>query len=507
MEDTILKCRGIRKSFPGVLALDDVDFELKRGEVHALCGENGAGKSTLIKILTGLYAKDAGIIEFEGKEFKVKTVQECRKAGISLIPQEIHLAQTLTVAENICMTAFPQRPRGIVDWKAMNEKARELQSRIGYEQGFGPETAVGTLSMGQQQMVEIMKAISTDLKVIAFDEPTASLSDSETEQLFALIRELTRRGISIIYVSHRLAEIFSICDRVTVLKDGRCIGTKAVADTDMDEVVSMMVGREMQYHQKTKCYIEAGAPVLEAEHIAWGDRVRDVSFALHKGEILGMFGIVGAGRTETMRAIFGLAKMNRGTVRINGEPVIIRSPADALAHRIGFATEDRRGEGLSGVSPLTWNITLPFVERIAARLGLLRHGRERATAQELADKLQIKAPSLEVQAETLSGGNQQKAVIAKWLGASSEILILDEPTRGIDVGAKNEIYRLMEALVSEGKSVIMISSELPELLALSDRILVFRDGMVAAELTDVRSLREEDVLRFAVINQEGEKAV
>ena len=500
-------CKGINKRYPEAQALDNVDFELRRGEVHALCGENGAGKSTLIKILAGLIAKDSGSIRFEGKELRCKNVRECRKAGISLIPQEIHLAETLTVAENICMTAYPEKCRGVVDWKAMNKKAAELQSHIGYEQSFGPETVVGTLTMGQQQVVEIIKAISTDMKVIAFDEPTSSLSDEETEELFALIRDLTRRGISIIYVSHRLTEIFRICDRVTVLKGGKCVGTKTIGEMDMDEVVSMMVGREMKYHQKTKCYITSDLPVLEAEHIAWGSKVRDVSFKLHKGEILGMFGIVGAGRTETMRTVFGLARPEKGEIRINGEPVRITSPADAAKHGIGFVTEDRRGEGLSGISPLKWNITLPFIGKISSKIGFLRHADENSAAEALVDQLKIKAPSLEVPVETLSGGNQQKAVIAGWIGADAEILIVDEPTRGIDIGAKNEIYRLMEELVSKGKSVIMVSSELPELLALSDRILVFRDGRIAAALDDVRHLKEEDVLRHAVIKEKGEKPV
>lgn len=504
MKETILKCENIRKQFPGVLALDNVRFDLRKGEVHALCGENGAGKSTLIKILTGLYSKDGGVITFEGKELKIRSVQESREIGISLIPQEIHLAQTLTVAENICMTAFPQKSKGIVDWKAMNRKTAELQKRIGYEQAFAPETIVGTLSMGQQQMVEIIKAISTDLKVIAFDEPTSSLSDDETEQLFALIRELTNRGISIIYVSHRLAEIFRICNRVTVFRDGKYVGTKEVAETDMSEVVAMMVGHEMEHYRKKQCYIHPEEDVLEVEHIGWGKKVKDISFNLRKGEILGFFGIVGSGRTETARVLFGLAKKDHGTIRINGKEMDITSPAIAVSHGMGFVTEDRRGEGLSLVSSVKWNITLPFIDRISNKMKRLKHQNEQMITQSLSDKLHIKTPTLETKVETLSGGNQQKVVIAKWLGAESEILIFDEPTRGIDVGAKNEIYHLMEELVCEGKSIIMISSELPELMALSDRIMVFRDGLITAELTDVQNLTEEEILRYAVIKHEEE---
>ena len=504
MKETILKCENISKQFPGVLALDNVQFDLRKGEVHALCGENGAGKSTLIKILTGLYSKDKGVITFAGKELKIRSVQESREMGISLIPQEIHLAQTLTVAENICMTAYPEKAKGIVDWKAMIQKAADLQKRIGYEQAFTPETIVGTLSMGQQQMVEIIKATSTDLKVIAFDEPTSSLSDDETEQLFTLIKELTNRGISIIYVSHRLAEIFRICDRVTVFRDGKYVGTREVAETNVSEVVAMMVGHEMEHYRKKQCYIQPDQDVLEVEHIAWGKKVKDVSFKLRKGEILGLFGIVGSGRTETARVIFGLAKKDHGTIKVKGKEIDITSPSVAVSNRIGFVTEDRRGEGLSLVSSVKWNITLPFINRISSKMKLLKHQNEQKVTQALSDKLRIKTPTLETKVENLSGGNQQKIVIAKWLGAESEILIFDEPTRGIDVGAKNEIYHLMEDLVKEGKAIIMISSELPELMALSDRIMVFHDGLITAELTDVQNLTEEEILHYAVIRQEEE---
>lgn len=496
MDDVILRCTDISKSFPGVKALDHVQLELRRGEVHALCGENGAGKSTLIKIITGLYTKDEGTIEYNGKPVDFKTTRECRRQGLALIPQELHLAETLTVAENIYMTKFPTK-HGIVDWKKMNADTRELQKRLGETAlTFEPTAIVNTLSMGQKQLVEIMKAISTDVKIIAFDEPTSSLSDDEAEEMFKLIRTLTAEGISILYVSHRLAEIFEICDRISVYKDGKYVGTRNVKETNSDELISMMVGREVKFLEKQNTdYI--GEPVMEVRNLSWGKRVKDVSFNLRKGEILGMFGIVGAGRTETVRCIFGLEKPDSGEVIINGKPVKIRQPKDAVDAGLGFVTEDRRGEGLSLVASITDNLTMPFFRKLA-RGGVIPLKKEKKRAQEMSETLTIKTPSLETRAANLSGGNQQKVVIAKWLGAKSDIMIFDEPTRGIDVGAKSEIYRLMDQLAREGKSIIMISSELPEVLALSDRLLVFRDGEIRKEITDVRNSTEEEVLQYAI---------
>ncbi len=502
MRETIIECSNILKTFPGVVALDHVEFELKKGEVHALCGENGAGKSTLIKILTGLYGKDSGTITYEGQEINYKSVQECRNHGISLIPQEIQLAQELTVAENIMMTQYPKK-NGKVDWAEMRSRTIELQKRIGCEDYFTPDTRVGDLSMGHQQLIEIMKAISTDLKVIAFDEPTSSLSDDETERLFQLIHELKEQGVSIIYVSHRLAEIFKVCDRITVFKDGKYVGTREISEVDNDKLVSMMVGRDMTGFQKNKNYTNMNEVVLEAEHLHWNKKVRDVSFSLHRGEILGLFGIVGAGRTETARLIFGLEKKDSGVIRIHGKETDIRNPAQAVEHGLGFVTEDRRGEGLSIINSVKWNITMPYIQRLSSKLQVINHKKETLNTEDLSARLKIKTASQNEPAASLSGGNQQKIVIAKWLGANSDILIFDEPTRGIDVGAKAEIYKLMEQLASEGKSIIMISSELPELLALSDRILVYRDGEINKEFTEVKGITEEQVLHYAIIKDEG----
>jgi ribose transport system ATP-binding protein len=502
LDENIIVCKGIRKCFPGVVALDNVDFELKKGEVHALCGENGAGKSTLIKILTGLYSKDEGKIYYEGQEINYKSVQECKNKGISLIPQEIHLAQDLTVAENIMMTQYPVK-KGKVDWAAMREKTLQLQKRIGCEEYFTPDTRVGDLSMGHQQLIEIMKAISSELKVIAFDEPTSSLSDDETERLFRLIHELKEQGISIIYVSHRLGEIFKVCDRITVFKDGKYVDTKTIKEVSAESLVALMVGRDMSGFQKEKSYADPSVKVMEVEHLSWNGKVKDVSFCLNKGEILGMFGIVGAGRTETARLIFGLEKKDNGNIKINGQEIEIKSPRQAVERKIGFVTEDRRGEGLSTISSVEWNITMPYLKKLASRMRIINHKKELQMAEDLSKKLRIKTASQNEPASSLSGGNQQKIVIAKWVGAQSEILIFDEPTRGIDVGAKAEIYRLMEELAAAGKSIIMISSELPEILALSDRILVYRDGEINKEFTEVNGLSEEQVLHYAIMKNEG----
>jgi ribose transport system ATP-binding protein len=500
MKDYALQCENISKSFPGVQALDNVDFDLFKGEIHALCGENGAGKSTLIKIITGLYQKDSGTIIYNGKEVNYKGTTECRSHGIALIPQELQMSETLSVAENVFMAGFPKK--GIlVDWKKMRDDTRELQRKLGAAaMAFDPEDRVSTLSMGQRQLVEIMKAISTGVELIAFDEPTSSLSDEETSEMFKLIRELTTKGISVIYVSHRLAEIFEIADRVTVFKDGKYVGTKEINQTSTPEIISMMVGREMDLYQRKLEGRDAGEAVLEVKGLTRGNKVRDVSFSVHRGEILGMFGIVGSGRTETVRLLFGLDEMDKGEMFLHGQPLAIKSPADAVSRKIGFITEDRRGEGLSLVLNVTQNITMPYFKKFKKR-GLLRLNEEAKVAEEMVDMLSIKTPGLRTRVETLSGGNQQKIVIAKWLGADSELLIFDEPTRGIDVGAKAEIHKLIDDLSNDGKAIIMISSELPEILAMSDRVLVFRDGEIKANLANTETLTEEDILSYSIKTQ------
>lgn len=498
--EIILKMTHISKSFPGVKALDSVDFELRKGEVHAICGENGAGKSTLLKILTGMYRKDSGCIHINGREVSFKSINDAKLHGIGVIPQEIQMAPRLSIAENMFMAKYPKKMLFFVDWKKMKEDAKVLQEKLGVSTAaMEAGSRVEGMSMGHKQLIEIMKALSTDVGILAFDEPTSSLSEEETEQLFKLIADLKAKGISIIYVSHKLKEIFRICDRVTVLKDGRYSGTKEIKETDVSEVISMMVGRNLDLFEKKQIEKKNfSRTALEVKMLSRGDIIKNISFRLGKGEILGMFGIVGSGRSETARAIFGLDKLTGGEILLDGKKVHINSPQDAVRAKIGFVTEDRHGEGLALRHPLRWNITMPSINQIA-RFSFIKHKYEKDKSKKYIEALKVKAPNDIVLAENLSGGNQQKVVIAKWLGAESEILIFDEPTRGIDVGAKSEIYRLIRKLAEEGKSIIMISSELPEILALSDRILVFRDGEINAELENNDLLSEENILKYAIM--------
>lgn len=498
-KEVILRCRNIMKEFPGVKALDGVSLELEKGEVHALCGENGAGKSTLIKIITGIYQKDSGEMEYEGKAVNYKTAQECRKNGIALIPQEIHLAETLTVAENVFMTNYPKKA-GFVDWDKMNKQTLKLQERLGKTaMSFAPDQLVKTLNMGQKQLVEIMKAISMEVKIIAFDEPTSSLSEEETQSMFQLIRQLTKEGITIIYVSHRLAEIFTICDRVSVYKDGKYMGTKKTNEVTSSEIVTMMVGRNINLYERTS-RSAAEEIILKVEHMSWESKVKDVSFELKKGEILGVFGIVGAGRTEMANALFGITRPDKGGIYIEGKKAEIKCPKDAVKYKMGYVTEDRRGQGLALVMSVLENMTLPFFRRFL-QYGILNLKKEKEEVLELNERLNVKTPSVYSKVGNLSGGNQQKIVIAKWLGANCQILIFDEPTRGIDVGAKSEIYKLMDELSKSGHSIMMISSDLPELLTMSDRILVFRDGEIVKEFKNAEGLTEEAVLKYAICIQ------
>jgi len=497
--EIVLKMKHISKSFPGVQALDCVDFELKRGEIHALCGENGAGKSTLLKILTGLYKRDSGTIFINKNQVNFKSIHDAKQHGVAVIPQEIQMAPKLSVAENMFMSNYPKKWLFFVDWKKMQHNTRLMQDKLGEStKAMGVKNLVENMSMGRKQLIEIMKALSTDVSILALDEPTSSLSEEETEQLFKLVKELAQQGISIIYVSHKLKEIFKICDRVTILKDGKYVGTKEIKETSIPEVISMMVGRNLDLFEKKQVAInKSREAVLEVRGLKLTNFNKEISFDLKKGEILGMFGIVGSGRTETARAIFGIDKRLSGEIFINGRKTEIRSPETAVKNRIGFVTEDRHGEGLVLRAFIRWNITMPFI-RLLSRFSFINHSEEKSKALKYIDALKIKTPSDTTLAENLSGGNQQKIVIAKWLAAESEILIFDEPTRGIDVGAKSEVYRLIRSLAEQGKSIIMISSELPEILALSDRVMVFKDGSISAELENNELLTEEGILKYAV---------
>jgi len=497
---TILSMQNIDKSFPGVKALDNVNFDLKKGEVHALCGENGAGKSTLIKILNGVYKQDSGKIIFNGEDISIKSIADAKRIGFGLIPQEIQVVPKLSIAENIFMTNCPRKHGFFVDWKKMYRDAQELQKKLGESAiAMGVKGQVESISMGMKQLIEIMRVISLDLKILAFDEPTSSLSEEETEYLFKIIKELSSKGITVIYVSHKLKEIFQICDRVTVLKDGKCVGTVEVEETTYNDIIKMMVGRNVElFSRKTRDVEEAGGEtVLEVKGLNT-QLLKNINFQLKKGEILGMFGIVGSGRTETARAVFGIDEPISGEIFINGREMHINTPGKAVREGLGFVTEDRHKEGLVLISSVRNNITMPFMKTLA-KLGFIKHQKEKSTALEYIKVLNVKTPSDQTFADNLSGGNQQKVVISKWLGAQSDILIFDEPTRGIDVAAKTEVYHIIQKLAEQGKSIMLISSELPEILALSDRVLVFKEGEIKADLHNTMDLKEETVIDYAVM--------
>jgi len=493
MGDVILTMKGIDKSFPGVHALDHVDFELRRGEVHALMGENGAGKSTLMKVLTGIYTKDSGTITYEGKEVEFHNTREAQAAGIVIVHQELNMLGHLTVAQNIFFGREPKKGLGIDD-KKMEADAAELFRRLHIE--IDPSATMSSLTVGKQQMCEIAKAISHEAKVIIFDEPSAALTEAEIEELFKIIRDLREKQLGIIYISHRMDEIKVITDRVTVMRDGTYVGTLITEECTKNDIINMMVGRVIYEDPKTQSMVPKDAPVvLKVEHLNAGRMVQDISFELHKGEILGFSGLMGAGRTETARAIFGADPKESGDIYVNGEKVVINSPEDAVKHGIGYLSEDRKRYGIVVQKPIAENTTLaclgeymngPFINK----------GKERAAAETYRESLAIKTPDVEQLVVNLSGGNQQKVVIAKWLCCDSDILIFDEPTRGIDVGAKNEIYKLMNRLAAEGKSIIMISSEMTEILRMSDRIIIMCEGKITGEL-DIAEASQESVMNLA----------
>lgn len=496
----ILKARNISKSFPGVKALDNVSIDFKEGEVHALCGENGAGKSTLLKVITGIFAKDEGDIYIDDKKVEIKNINDARKYGVHVVPQEMAMASHLTVTENIFIGRYLKDKVGIIDWKKMHTAAERLQKKLGNTGAMlDVHAKVGNLSMGHKQLIEIMRAMIDDnIRIIAFDEPTASLSAKETESLFELIRDLKNRNLSIIFVSHKLSEIFEICDTVSVLKDGQYVDTKNVADITNDDIVKMMVGRDLDLFGEKRKGVP-GDVALKIENFSAVGKFSDVGFEARFGEILGFYGLVGAGRTEVMRSIFGLDAKDSGDVYIKGKKVNLNTPQKAKRLGIGFVTEDRRGEGLMLRTTLKMNISMPNMDAITGENRLLSSKKETKYAKEGMEKFNIKAPSEMTKAATLSGGNQQKVVIAKWVQADCDIIIFDEPTRGIDVGAKAEVYEVMKGLADSGKCVIMVSSELPETLGVCDRIIVMREGKVVADMPNIH-LTEENIIKYAVAN-------
>ena len=469
-----IKMTGINKSFGSNQVLKDAGFELTDGEVHALMGENGAGKSTLMKILTGVYTRDAGTVLVDGEEVVYRSPQEAEKAGIVFIYQEINALFDLTVEENMFMGKEITKKFGVCDKKAMREKAKEVMDKVGVS--IPVDAIMSDLSVGQQQMIEICKALMVDAKVIIMDEPTAALTESETEGLFKVINSLRKKGVSIVYISHRMEEIFALCDRITILRDGQYIDTKPIKDLTMDDVVQMMIGREIG-ERFPKRDSKIGAEVLKVEGLTSGKLFHDVSFSVNAGEVLGVAGLMGAGRTEIMQAIFGNLKKDSGKIYIDGEEVIIKNPRQAIEAGIGFVTEDRKTEGLLLEKSIAENIEIANLGKVSKK-GVLKKEKQDEIVNQGIEEFRVKCFGPWHECNNLSGGNQQKVVLAKWVYTDPKILILDEPTRGVDIGAKKEIYDVINKMAAKGVAVIMVSSELPEVLGMSDRIMVIREGEV-----------------------------
>lgn len=490
----ILEMKGIVKSFGPVKALKGVDFDLRAGEVHALMGENGAGKSTLMKVLTGIHDANEGTIHYNGKQVAYSKPKEAMEDGIVIVHQELNMMNHLTVAQNIFIGREEFRHNWLIDDGASIKKAKKLFDLLKLD--INPTEKVGNLTVGKQQMVEIAKALSMDAKVIVFDEPTAALTESEINELFVIIDDLRAKGVGIIYISHRMDEIARITDRVTVMRDGEYVGTVNTKETTKDEIIAMMVGRTIYEDPKAASAVAEDAPVvLEVKNLKAGSSVKDVSFQLRKGEILGFSGLMGAGRTEVARLLFGADKKESGTIFVNGKEVTINSPQDAIREGIGYLSEDRKRFGCIVDMTIADNTVMTNLDHYIK--GFLIDDREIVkVSDEFVASLKTKTPSSKQLVRNLSGGNQQKVVIAKWLEQNSDILIFDEPTRGIDVGAKSEIYTLMNDLVAQGKSIIMISSELTEILRMSDRIVVMCEGRKTGEL-DISQATQERILALA----------
>ncbi|MDP3011491.1 MAG: sugar ABC transporter ATP-binding protein [Candidatus Hydromicrobium sp.] len=489
----VLQVKGLDKSYIGVHALDHVDFDLNEMEIHALLGENGAGKSTFMKILDGSVIKDGGRIFINGQEVNITNPHQAQQLGIGMVYQELSLIPNLTVAENIFLGRWPRRKLfKSVDWRQIYRQSKEALKRLGVS--IDVKERVNNLGMGERQLTEIARAISMNVKILLLDEPTSALSDEERERLFAMVRALKETGVSIIYVSHRLSEVPQICDRVTVLRDGKKIDTLPVNQADESTLIRMMVGRNIgERFPKEK--IQEGKEILRVKNLTINGRLNNLDLNLHQGEVLGIFGIMGAGRTEFARALFGIDKINKGDIFISGKRVNISSPENAIREGLGYLTEDRQS-GLLMRMTIPQNITLPSLKRFN-KFGFLRHGDERKIARDYIENLGIHTPKLDQKVEFLSGGNQQKVALAKWLCSQSKILILDEPTRGIDVGAKIEVYRLINELSKCGVGIILLSSELPEVLNMSDRILVMSDGSFVGEFKGGEA-SQEDLLRSTV---------
>ncbi len=486
-EQSLVQMVAITKAFPGVLALDRVNFDLREGEVHALIGENGAGKSTLVKILTGVYAKDSGEIKLRGRPVDIQTPLAAQALGIRIIHQEFNLVNDMSIQENMFLETLAENPWGFVSYGELRKQSAKVLQTLGLD--VSPNTLVRDLSVGEQQTVEIATALSKEADVIIMDEPTAALTDAEVERLFKIIDRLRSQGTAVVYISHKLDEVLAIADRATVLRDGRLIATDDIANLNRDKIVRMMVGRPLQ-----NMYVRHRSPsrevVLEVENLNIPGRVKNASLVAHRGEVVGITGLMGAGQYHLVRGIFGAAAGATGTIRLLGQEIKINSPWDAIRHGIGLLTENRKEEGLVLALNVMSNISLASLQRLN-RFGFLDHQRERSQALEYVKELHIRTPSLDQEVEFLSGGNQQKVVLAKWLATEPEIIVMAEPTRGVDVGAKAEAYRLIDELASQGKVVLVVSSELPEVINLSDRIYVMHEGRIVVELDATKTSQEE----------------
>lgn len=470
-----IEMRGIDKSFGTNQVLKNAGFLLRDGEVHALMGENGAGKSTLMKILTGVYTRDAGTVIVDGKEVEYHNPQEAEKAGIVFIYQELNVMFDLTVEENLFMGKEITKGFGICDKKAMRKKAKEVLDMMGVD--INPVAVMSELSVGQQQMIEICKALMVDAKVIIMDEPTAALTQSETDALFKVIHSLRKKGVSMVYISHRMEEIFELCDRITVLRDGSYIGTEEIKDIDMNDIVKMMIGREIGERFPARD-VKLGKEVLKVEKLTSPGVFHDISFSVRAGEVLGVSGLMGAGRTEIMQAIFGNFPLESGKIYIDGKETVIKNPEAAMKAGIGFITEDRKTEGLMLEKSIEENISLANLGKVSGKNHVLSSSAEGALVKKGIEEFHIRCFGPSHECGNLSGGNQQKVVLAKWIYTEPKILILDEPTRGVDIGAKKEIYSVINEMAAKGVAIIMVSSELPEVLGMSDRIMVVREGEV-----------------------------